>query len=222
MKLTVLEELLAGNQTFQGTYTKYAEKIAAQSHPLKPVAVLSCIDARVNPIRIFHLNIGDIIILRNAGNRVTEDVIRSLMVAFVNGVTEILILGHTDCGMTKISREKVRTALQKLGGTLDPIILLNFNERLGTFSNEELNVADQVIVLRSSSTIPRSIPIHGLLYDVTDGSVKVVVNGYETLKPSKLKIFSSSLSLNMPSLNMPPISIGQLFANLKEGKQKSE
>jgi len=220
--LTVLDELLAGNQTFQTTYTKYAEKVAAQSQPLKNVAVLSCMDARVNPIRIFHLNIGDIIILRNAGNRVTEDVLRSLIVAFVKGVTEIIVLGHTDCGMTKLSREKVRTALQKLGGTLDPIFFLNFNERLGTFSNEELNIIEQVDMLRTSSLLPPNIPIHGLLYDVGDGSIKVVVNGYEISQSPKLKAKSIGLTLNMPSINMPPHFIGELFGALKGGKQKSE
>jgi len=219
--VTALDELLAGNQTFQSTYEKYAEKIAAQTEPLKKIAVLSCIDARVNPIRIFHLNIGDLIILRNAGNRITEDVVRSLMVAITAGITEIVILGHTDCKMTKITREKVRDAIQKLGGTLDPVTFLRFNEWLGTFSNEELNIGEQVTLLRTYSTIPPQLIIHGLLYDIGTGALKVVVNGYETSKPAKVKVSSMGLTLNMPSLNMPsinmlPMTIGQLFANLKK------
>jgi len=217
--MTALDELLAGNQTFQSTYAKYAEKIATQQAPLKKVAVLTCIDARVNPIRIFHLNIGDIIILRNAGNRITEDVIRSLMVAIANGITEIVVLGHSDCKMTKITRENARDAIQKLGGTVDPVTFLRFNEWLGTFSNEELNVRDQVALLRTYPSIPPHLIIHGLLYDLGTGSLKVVTNGYEAAKPTKGKAGSTGLTLNMPSINMPPITIGQLFANLKDGKQ---
>jgi len=214
--MTALDELLAGNQTFQSTYTKYAEKIAAQKAPLKSIAILTCIDARVNPIRIFHLNIGDIIILRNAGNRITEDVIRSLMVAIANGITEIVVLGHSDCKMTKMTRENVRDAIQKLGGTVDPITFLRFNDWLGTFSNEELNVGEQVALLRAHSNIPPQLIIHGLLYDIKIGSLKVVVNGYEAAKPAKAKVSSMGLTLNMPSINMLPMTIGQLFANLKK------
>ena len=214
--MTALDELLAGNQTFQSTYAKYAEKIAAQKEPLKKVAVLTCIDARVNPIRIFHLNIGDMIILRNAGNRITEDVIRSLMVAIANGITEIVVLGHSDCKMTKITREKVRDAIQKLGGIVDPLTFLRFNDWLGTFLNEELNVGEQVASLRAHSRIPPQFIIHGLLYDIGTGSIKVVVNGYEAAKPAKGKASSMGLSLNMPSINMLPMTIGQLFANLKK------
>jgi carbonic anhydrase len=214
--VTTLDELLAGNQTFQGTYSKYAEKIAAQKTPLKNLAVLTCIDARVNPIRIFHLNIGDIIILRNAGNRVTEDVVRSLMVAIANGITEIVVLGHSDCKMTKMTRENVRDAIQKLGGTIDPITFLRFNDWLGTFSNEELNVSQQVALLRAHSNIPPKLIIHGLLYDLRLGSLKVIVNGYEATKPAKGKVSSMGLTLNMPSINMLPMTIGQLFANLKK------
>ncbi|MDD1778858.1 MAG: carbonic anhydrase [Candidatus Helarchaeota archaeon] len=214
--MTALDELLAGNQTFQTTYTKYAEKTAAQTEPLKKIAVLSCIDARVNPIRIFHLNIGDLIILRNAGNRISEDVVRSLIVAIAAGITEIVVLGHSDCKMTKITREKVNDAIQKLGGTVDPITSFRFNEWLGTFSNEELNVGEQVARLRAYSSIPPQLIIHGLLYDVGTGSLKVVVNGYEAPKPVKGKVGSIGLTLNMPSINMLPMTIGQLFANLKK------
>lgn len=221
--MTTLDELLAGNQTFQTTYEKYAEKIAAEKEPLKKVAILSCIDARVNPIRIFHLNIGDLIILRNAGNRITEDVIRSLMIAITSGITEFVVLGHTDCKMTRITREHVRDAIQKLGGTVNPMTFLRFNEWLGTFPNEELNVREQVALLRAHSNIPPQISIHGLLYDVRTGALKVVVNGYGTkLVKGKAAIMGLNLnmpSLNMPSLNMPPFTVGQLFANLKEGKQ---
>jgi carbonic anhydrase len=214
--VTALDELLAGNQTFQGTYAKYSEKIAAQKEPLQKIAVLTCIDARVNPIRIFHLNIGDIIILRNAGNRITEDVIRSLIVAITAGIKEIVVLGHSDCKMTKITRENVTDAIQKLGGTVDPVAFLRFNEWLGTFLNEELNVRQQVTLLRAYSNIPPQIIIHGLLYDIGTGSLKVVVNGYEVAKPAKAKVGSMGLTLNMPSINMLPMTIGQLFANLKK------
>ncbi|HUX98400.1 MAG TPA: carbonic anhydrase [Candidatus Deferrimicrobium sp.] len=214
--MSLLDVLLEGSEQFRSTYIKYAERLPDK--PRKKLAILTCIDTRLIPIRIFHINIGDALILRNAGNKVTDDVIRSLVVGIANEVTEIVILGHTDCALTKISRQKVSSALQKLGGTLGLTAQITFNEWIGTFSDEELNVKNQVELLRSSSMIPSTIPIHGLLFNVVDGTIKVVVNGYEMLKQPKSGVKSIGLTITMPDLKMPPIDLGSLFTSLSKSR----
>lgn len=215
--MTLLGKVLEGNRSFQSTYVKYADKLP--SKPRKNLAILTCTDTRLNPIRIFHINVGDAEILRNAGNKITDDVIRSLTTAIANGITEIIILGHTDCSLTKLNRLEVVQALHNLGASLNLTSLITFNEWLGTFTNEEINVRNQVTRLRSSSAIPPTMPIHGLLFDVVNGSLKLVVNGYKSLKPVK-DTSAIGLLMSLPSLKMPEIYKGSIFSSLKKQEAK--
>ena len=204
----MLESLLKGNASFIPTYLKYAQKLPAK--PRKRMAIITCTDTRLNPIRIFHINIGDAAILRNAGNIITDDVIQSLTTAIGNGVNEIFILGHIDCSQTKLIPSDLSRTLQGIGGTFDIAAVLTALESVDRFSDEESNVQTQVTKLRSSPIIPSNIPIHGLLFDIVNGTVKVVVDGYLAQK-SKKKSTSFGLSMGMPSLNMPSISTRSIF-----------
>ncbi len=171
-------------------------------------------DTRLNPIRIFHMNIGDTLILRNAGNMVTADVIRSLIVALAKGITEIVILGHTDCVAARSTLAKI---MQDLGISRDSTLLKGVLETLGASANEETNVRTQADTLRANLTIPAHILIHGLLFDVANGSLKVVVNGYEaktTVRPA-----ASGSTLNMPSFKMPSLYSPSLFSPFKSAKK---
>ncbi|NVM56024.1 MAG: carbonic anhydrase [Candidatus Helarchaeota archaeon] len=216
--MTILKTLLKGNASFQSIYLRYSTKLP--SKPRKKLAILTCTDTRLNPIRIFHINVGDAIILRNAGNQITDDAMRSLVTAIADGITEIIILGHTDCSLTKLSHQGVSRIIQDLGGSLGSILLNSFTEWLGSFSDEETNVRNQVIRLRSSSAIPSNVPIHGLLFNIIDGTLKVVVNGYEPHKKAK-EISSTSISINMPALHMPNLSPRSILTPLKRDKQTS-
>ena len=210
----MLKKLLSGNESFRNTYLKYASKLP--STPRKEFAILTCTDTRLNPIRIFHINVGDAEILRNAGNQITDDTIRSLSTAITNGVNEIVILGHTDCSLTKVSAQQVIRTLRNLGATLNLTSFITSNEWLGMFSDEEINVRDQVVKLRSSPIIPTNVPIHGLLFNVTTGTVKIVVNGYKPLEMGKQISFQSKMpSLNMPHMEMPDIFASSLLSSLK-------
>ncbi|MFX1295896.1 MAG: beta-class carbonic anhydrase [Promethearchaeota archaeon] len=214
--MTVLERLLEGNERFQEIYMKYANRLP--SKPRKKLAILTCTDTRLNPIRIFHINIGDAEILRNAGNQVTNDVIRSLVNAVANGVNEIVILGHTNCSLTEISQNKL-TLIQELGSFFNLPFQDKSDEIFVNFSDEERNVRDQVSKLRSSSTIPPNIPIHGLIFNVENGTLKVIVNGYKQLIESKPS--PTSLKLNMLSIKMPTIYLGSFFTFFKKLKKSS-
>ncbi|MHA1264291.1 MAG: carbonic anhydrase [Candidatus Helarchaeota archaeon] len=200
--LSLLKKLLSGNLSFQGIYLKYASKLP--SKPRKTLALLTCSDVRLNPIRIFHLNVGDVMILRNTGNIVTSDVVRSLKDALAKGVREIVILGHTDCTLSPSSSSDFEGNLDEFG-IFHELFSIFTSTDLKAASNPEQNVIIQVTKLRANSTIPINIPIHGLLFDVLTGAVKVLVNGYSSLK-NLVKPRPIGLSLKLPPLHLPSIS----------------
>lgn len=151
-----------------------------------PVAALSCLDARLNPLLPEVLGIPEEAFLwvRNAGNVVAgpfSDVVRSLALAcLADGAREILILGHTDC----------RVAQQTLLGLLDRLTALGIaRDRLPEdlqgcfqlFGSEAQNLHLACEVVRQSPLISPQVPVHGLLVDLETGRLDWLVNGYETL-----------------------------------------
>ncbi len=216
--MTLLEELLEGNTRFREIYLKYADRLPTK--PKKKLAIITCIDTRLNPIRIFHINVGDAVILRNAGNQVTDDIIRSLIIAIASGVNEIVILGHTDCFLTKLTPLRLALSVQEQGGTIDVTSLITSKDLFTTFSNAELNVRVQVQKLRNNPIIPKNIPVHGLLFHVNGGELKVIVNGYEPSveKPSKVRTFA----FEMPDLKMPSLSKTNILGPITKLKKSTE
>ena len=107
------DDLLAANAAF-------ADAFAAGGlprPPRRPLAILTCIDARIEPLRLLGLGLGDASVLRNAGARATDDVVRSLVVARgLLGVREVLVLGHTDCGLEGVSSDEIRERILQKGG----------------------------------------------------------------------------------------------------------
>ena len=214
----MLQKLLAGNENFQPTFLRYSAKLPIK--PRKKLAILTCIDTRLNPIRIFHINVGDAFILRNAGNQITNDVIRSLTSAIADGITEIVVLGHTDCSLITSSPTDLARTLQQLGLSSDLLSYLPALESQENTDDERLNLKNQVTRLRSSSAIPSHVPIHGLLFNVVDGTLEVVVNGYESSRQAK-KTRSMGLRMKTPSLRMPSIFSKSLTSHLQTHKPTS-
>jgi carbonic anhydrase len=162
--MAVLEEFLKANEV-------YASQFQKGDLPLPPgrkVAVLACMDARLDPARVLGLEEGDAHVIRNAGGRVA-DALRSLIISEqLLGTNTIVILHHTDCGMLTFTdadiREKIR---QELHTDADHIAFL-------PFSDLEQSVRDDIALLRSSPFIPDSIEIHGFIYDVKSGRLHSV------------------------------------------------
>ncbi|MHA1424392.1 MAG: beta-class carbonic anhydrase [Candidatus Helarchaeota archaeon] len=202
--MAILKRLIEGNSQFQEIYRKYADKIP--SKPRKRVAMITCMDTRLNPIRIFHISVGDAIIFRNAGNKITDDVVRSLA-AVISDISEIIILGHTDCSLINTPSIVLNQSSSLLSTALDILSHSHMNAIRGS-SDEKKNVQVQVKVLRAHSAIPSTIPIHGLLFNVKSGALKVLVNGYRNLP--KIHPVPQSFSFQMPKLRMPSISLSQL------------
>ena len=130
------------------------------------LAIVTCMDSRIDPLRIVGMKAGDAKILRNAGARVTEDVLRTLILATnLLGVTRVLIMPHTDCKMASGNEEQIHAAIFEKSG-------------IDTRSIEIRTVVDQVTALKSDLVriekfplLPKGISAVGAIYDVKTGSL---------------------------------------------------
>ena len=110
---TIFDDVLAANVTYSASY-QLADLAAVAARGL---AVLTCMDSRIDPLRMLGLQPGDAKILRNAGARVTDDVLRTLVLAsFLLGVDRVMVVAHTSCRMATDGEEDVHDAIREAGG----------------------------------------------------------------------------------------------------------
>ncbi|HYZ30121.1 MAG TPA: carbonic anhydrase [Thermoleophilaceae bacterium] len=137
--------------------------------PAKKLAVLACMDARLDPARLLDLNQGDAHVIRNAGGVVTDDAIRSLAISqHLLGTEEIVVIQHTDCGMQKAGDDEITRLLAQHAGQWPPF-------KPQTFTNLERNVRETVRALEESPFLLRRDRVRGFVYDVETGSLTEVV-----------------------------------------------
>lgn len=141
--------------------------------PLKPktrVAIVTCMDSRLHVAQALGLALGDAHILRNAGGRVTEDMIRSLVISQQQmGTREIVVLHHTDCGAQTFTNEGFARQLRdSLGVEVGDRDFL-------PFTDVEASVREDMAILRQSPLIPDDVVINGAVYDVDTGRMTPVV-----------------------------------------------
>jgi carbonic anhydrase len=138
------------------------------SGPSRRLAVLTCMDARLDPLAMLGLERGDAVILRNAGARATEDAVRSLALAStLLGVTRLMLIGHTRCRLTAENDEVIRAAIRDGGGpdTSDIAFL--------AAADATAAVREEVAKLRSSPVLEQ-LQVGGFLYDVDTGKLNQV------------------------------------------------
>lgn len=166
---TVAQEFVAANAT-------YAAQFGKGDLPMPPgrkVAVVVCMDARIDPAKALGLEEGDAHVIRNAGGR-AEDAIRSLAISQeLLGTREIVVIHHTDCGMLTFTNDDIR---QKLGEDLGA----EAGKAAETvdflpFPDVEQSVRDDVAALNASPLLRKDVPISGFVYDVKTGRVTRVV-----------------------------------------------
>lgn len=141
--------------------------------PLKPktrAAIVTCMDSRLHVAQALGLALGDAHILRNAGGRVTEDMIRSLVISQQQmGTREIVVLHHTDCGAQTFTNEGFARQLRdSLGVEVGDRDFL-------PFTDVEASVREDMAILRQSPLIPDDVVINGAVYDVDTGRMTPVV-----------------------------------------------
>ena len=128
------------------------------------LAIVTCVDSRIDPLGILGMQPGDVKILRNAGARVTDDVLRTLtLAAFLLGVDRVLVMPHTDCKMASASEDEIHAAIMRDWG-------------VDTRSAEIRTVSDQVAALRqdvirvaTAPLLPKHLVVAGAVYDVHTG-----------------------------------------------------
>jgi carbonic anhydrase len=156
------DDLLAANAEYQKTF-KYSGLTGQAKQGL---AIVTCMDSRINPLSVVGMRSGDAKILRNAGARVTEDVLRTLVLAsYLLNVDRVLVMPHTDCRMAKSDEPEIHANLQEQFG-------------VDTRSLEFRTVSDQVGALkidvqriRSYPLIRKGVTVAGAIYDVSNGSI---------------------------------------------------
>jgi carbonic anhydrase len=159
--MSVVDEFLHANEQYAANFKKGDLSLP----PGRKVAVLACMDARLDPARILGLEEGDAHVIRNAGGR-AADALRSLIISEqLLGTNTIVILHHTDCGMLTFSDEVIHDKIKHdLHADADHIAFLPFKDL-------DQSVRDDITFLRSSSLIPESIEIRGFIYDVKTGKL---------------------------------------------------
>jgi len=134
--------------------------------PSLRTAILTCMDARIDPVSLFGLGPGDAHVLRNAGARATPDVMRSLALSqAILGTREVLVLGHTGCGLFERTEVELSEAIRARSGRRP-------NMEMGCFQNLDEAVDETVNTIRRCPFLPHRDRITGYIYDLDAGSVR--------------------------------------------------
>ena len=179
----MIEEILAYNRRF--VEEKAYEKFAASKYPTKKIAILTCMDTRLVELLPAALGLknGDVKIIKNAGGVVTNpfgSVIRSLLVAIIElGVEEVMVIGHTDCGVQHIDSDMMIHHMKERGIRQESIDLMkycgiDFEKWLTGFDTVEQSVTDTVHTIRNHPLIPSDIRVGGYVIDTYTGALQVV------------------------------------------------
>ena len=177
----ILTEVLEANRKYAANFGD-RRKLALP--PARSFAILTCMDARLDPAQYAGLAEGDAHVIRNAGGRASEDAIRSLVISYkLLGTREFFVIHHTDCGMEFFSNETIRGLLANSLETakLTPNGFEDVGKGPGsragqyiewlTIGDQKQAVIDDVERIRNHPLVPKSIPIYGFLYDVRSGKL---------------------------------------------------
>jgi carbonic anhydrase len=177
----ILSEVLQANANYSANF---GEKGKLALPPARRFAILTCMDARLDPAKFAGLSEGDAHVIRNAGGRASDDAIRSLVISYkLLGTQEFFVIHHTDCGMEFFSNDVMRDLLSSSLETaeLTPSGFRDVGKGPGsrageyiewlTIKNQKQSVLDDLARIRNHPLVPKSIPVHGYIYDVRSGKL---------------------------------------------------
>jgi carbonic anhydrase len=177
----ILSEVLEANANYSA---KFGEKGNLALPPARRFAILTCMDARLDPAKFAGLSEGDAHVIRNAGGRASDDAIRSLVISYkLLGTQEFFVIHHTDCGMEFFTNDVMKDLLNSSLETaeLTPSGFRDVGKGPGSrageyiewlaIKNQKQAVLDDVARIRNHPLVPNSIPVHGYLYDVRSGKL---------------------------------------------------
>ena len=159
----------------------FSEQFAAGDLRISPqmsTILLTCLDSRVDPAHLFGLGLGDALVIRNAGGRITPAVVRDLGILSVLAANmpgpgamrpELVVIHHTDCGMSRLARPAIQEqAAKRLGLSVDEVSAM-------AISNPATSVQDDVDLLRKTPGTPDQLVVSGFVYDVSSSTLNQVV-----------------------------------------------
>ncbi len=162
--MSITDELLNNNQVYARSFNKGDLPLP----PAKQVAIVACMDARLDVHKILGLSEGDAHVIRNAGGAVTDDAVRSLLISQqLLGTREIILIHHTDCGMLTFTDDEVKKRIQADVGIRPPF-------SLEAFPDLEEDVLQSIARIKASPFIPHKDDVRGFVYDVTTGHLREV------------------------------------------------
>lgn len=192
---SVLDEVLSANREYASTF---GDKSRLAMPPKRRFAILTCMDARIDPAKMAGLAEGDAHVVRNAGGRASDDAIRSLVISYkLLGTKEWFVVHHSDCGMETFTDEIMRNLLEhsletaSLGasGWTDtgkgPGSPEGKYVSFLTIKNQAESVFEDVLRIRNHPLVPGHIPIHGFIYDVRSGKLEPVSKANLAGQPSR-------------------------------------
>jgi carbonic anhydrase len=186
----ILKEVIAANDTYAANF---GDKANLAMPPARHFAILTCMDARLDPAKFAGLAEGDAHVIRNAGGRASDDAIRSLVISYkLLGTREWFVIHHTNCGMEFFTNEVMRGLL---ANSLETAQLTdkgfqdvgkgpgsNAGEYIEwlTIRDQEQSVRDDVQRIREHPLVPKNIAVYGYIYDVQSGRLREVPEAQRT------------------------------------------
>lgn len=162
--VSAFDRLLGNNKVFSRSF----ERPGVPAAPATKVAVVACMDARLDVFAVLGLEPGDAHVIRNAGGAVTEDVIRSLLISQRElGTRHVALIHHSGCGMLGVRDEEVKDAVERETGHRPPFALEGF-------TSLEAHLRESAAKLRESPFLTRGGEVRGFVYDVDTGRLREV------------------------------------------------
>ncbi|MFA7324360.1 MAG: carbonic anhydrase [Candidatus Nanopelagicales bacterium] len=156
-------DVLEGNEEYSRTFADSG--LTGQA--VKGLAVITCMDSRIDPLHALGMHAGDVKLLRNAGARVTDDVLRTLILAtHLLGVNRVLVMPHTDCRMASATEEQIHAAIEQGSG----MNTRSFEFR--TVDDQESALITDVVRIRAHPLLPEDLVVGGAIYDVHTGLLR--------------------------------------------------
>jgi carbonic anhydrase len=187
--MSVLPEVLVANEAYAANFGAKADLALP---PARQFAILTCMDARLDPAKYAGLSEGDAHVIRNAGGRASDDAIRSLVISYkLLGTKEWFVIHHSDCGMEFFTDDVMRGLLSSSLDTaaLGPDGFYDVGDSPGhdegkhiswlTIADQRASVIEDVTRIRTHPLVPGRIPIHGYIYDVRSGRLVEVPGAAE-------------------------------------------
>ena len=162
--MSTTDDLLKNNESFAQSFDKGDLPLP----PARKIAIVACMDARLNPYPILGLELGDAHVIRNAGGVITDDEIRSLAISqHLLGTEEIMLIHHTDCGMLTFNDQEFAGKLEGETGQRP-----HWDAR--SFGDLDQDVRDSIKRIKDSPFIPRTDSVRGFVYAVETGELREV------------------------------------------------